>query len=186
MPIGKIAPRRELGAFGSQQAQLQGQDAARAANDAKRRLDAQILLALAAPFRTNSQQFLPTKLLFNVKKGDLWFIEFWGRGRSAGAGGINYAVGAPTGSIIQGTLESSTVNTGVANWFILDFSNINTGIGACHAGASDVGRPDRLAARVECVSDGKIGIAAATVTAASFSTIEAQAFLRATRYTKVF
>lgn len=183
---GKIASRRELGSFASQQAQIQGQEAARAVNDAKRRLDDQILLCMAQKFTTSSQRLQPTVLSFPVKKGDLWFIEFWGLGHSAGAGGINYAVFGPPNSLVSGVLESSTFNTAVAQWFSQTITTLNTQtLGPCHAGATDAGRPDRLRARVECKSDGDIAIAAATVTAASLSTIDAQAMLRATRYIKV-
>lgn len=181
----RIASRREQGSFASQQAQIQGQEAARAVNDAKRRLDDQVLLCLAQKFTTNSQALKATPLSIPVKKGDLWFIEYWSLSHSAGAGGINLALLGPARSLVTGVLESSTANTAVANWFSTTILTLNAVISACHAGATDAGRPDRMQARVECGEDGRISIAASTVTAGSISTIDERALLRATRYNKV-
>jgi len=183
---GRIASRRELGSFSSQQAQLQGQEAARGVNDAKKRLDDQILLCLAQNFTTNSQALKATPLSFPVQKGDLWFIEYWSLSHSAGAGGINLSVFGPPNSLVTGVLESSSANTAVANWFSTTFLVLNGVIAACHAGATDAGRPDRIQARIECGDAGRIAIAASTVTAGSISTIDRRALLRATRFSKVF
>ncbi len=186
MAAVKVAPRRELGSFSSQQAQIQGQDAARAANGANRRLDEQLLLVLAAPFKTTVVVLNPTKLAFPAKKGDLWFIEYWGLGRCSSVNGMNYGLFVPPNSVVSGTLETSTTNVSVANWTITQFLQTSLApIGTAHVGANDNGRPDRLQARVQCGADGNIAITAASVTAATTTTIEAQAILRATKYIKV-
>lgn len=132
-------------------------------------------------FTTTSQAATSTLLSFAVAAGETWDVEYWGFGHNSAAGGMKYAIYAPNSSTVSGTLESSSTNTAVANWLIDTFSAPNTLSVACHAGATNAGRPDRINVRVTTVYAGVVAIQVASVTAASTTTVDAAALLRATR-----
>lgn len=142
-------------------------------------------VCLAADFTTTSANPVNTPLRLPVKAGEVWDIEFFGRGACSSVNGMGYAFGAPPGSTVSGVLYSSSTNTLVANWLLLTFSSINTAIGTCHAGANTTPRPDSFNARVKVAQDGFIIVQAYAVTAGTTATVVAQSMLRGKRIAEV-
>ncbi len=144
-----------------------------------------VSLTLAADFTTTDATAQSTHLTFPVKAGEVWDVEYWGNAGCSNTNGMAYAIGAPTGSTASGWIETSSTNTSVTNWLTLQITAIDTLSAACHAGASNAGRPDRINVRVIAGADGAVTLKAASITAASTTTIAALAYLRATKAVKV-
>ena len=144
-----------------------------------------VSLMLAAAFTTTANTAQSTKLTFPVKKGETWDVEVWASASCSTVAGVAYALGAPTGSTVDGWIESSSVDTSVANWLTLQVSAVNTLSAACHAGASNAARPDRINVRVSVAADGDITLKVASITAATTTTLSAKSYLRASKVTLV-
>ncbi len=140
-----------------------------------------VSLMLEASFTTTAATAQSTKLTFAVKKGECWDVEFWGDASCSSVNGMCYAIGAPAGSTAAGWIDSSSTNTAVANWLTDQVTAPNTLSSACHAGASNVGRPDRINVRVKAGADGFVTLQVASVTAATTTTIAAKSHLRASK-----
>ncbi len=176
--------RAQVPSFDADLAQRSAQQAAQKTNVLADRLDRQILLALAQDFVTTATSLVATPLAFPVRAGENWLVEVWADAACSSVNGMVYALGAPAGSQVRGWVQSSSTNTAVANWFVGQFTAANTASTACHVGATNAGRPDRIEARIEAATDGTISILVAGVSA-STTTISRQAALRATRYARV-
>lgn len=148
-------------------------------------LASSVTLMLAAAFTTTLATPQPTTLTFRVKAGELWDVEFTGRGACSSVNGMGYALGAPAGSEVSGALYTSSTNTSAANWLLYQFTAVNTAIGTCHAGASNAARPDSFTARVKCGQDGFITVLVYAVTAGTTATLFERSSLRASKATKV-
>lgn len=173
--------REHTGSAGADRLQA---DARRASIALQHQIDQGLPLSLALrdAYTTTSADLQVTPLWFPVKAGDLWELEFWGFGACSSVNGMRYGIGAPDGSNVSGTIETSSTNTLVANWLIGTFTAANTASITCHAGATNAGRPDRIYARVKAASAGRIALLVASVTSGTTTTLAAQAYLRAHRY----
>jgi hypothetical protein len=148
-------------------------------------LQVPVSLMLSAAFTTTLATATDTKLSFPVLAGECWNVEYWGDGSCSSVNGMCYSIGAPANSSVDGWIETSSTNTLVANWLTIQVTAVNTLSAACHAGANNTGRHDRISARVKVGVAGRITLQAASITAATTTTIAAKSYLRALRVTEV-
>lgn len=140
-----------------------------------------VSLSLRSDFQTTSADPRATGLRFAVKAGETWNVEVWGNAACSSVAGVAYAIGAPTNSTVSGWIDTSSTNTAVANWLVVQLTAPNVASAACHAGASNSGRPDRITVRVTAAADGFVDIMFSSITSGTTSILSALAYMRATR-----
>lgn len=141
-----------------------------------------ISIVTEAPFTTTATTPQSTRLTFPVRAGDYWVIEYHGFAGNSNVAGMKYAVAAPTDTAIDGvldtTLTSSTDDTHVR------IQTVNSPTIAVHTVAGGT-RSDHLIARLAVVKDGAVTLQVCSTNAGTTTTLDARAYLRATRYRRV-
>lgn len=180
----KIAARRvHTGSFEGEQMQRTAQQTAALANDTDDRVatletNAYRQVSLLKDYTTTEATAQTTPLSVTVAKGDIWHVEFWGLAGCSTVNGMKYALKAPVGSTVSGTLHSS-----LGSATTLAYSTVsapNTLSSAVHTVAGGL-RGDWMTARVRVAADGVIAIQVASNTAGDTTTLGALATMRLTR-----
>lgn len=139
---------------------------------------APVVLVLTSDFTTTSATAQSTALTFPVRDGERWLVEFWGFAGCSTADGMKYAIGAPSGSTIDGILDSSlgssTTDARVA------ITAVNTLTSAVHTVAGGE-RDDYINARLTISGSGSVTIQVASTTGGDTTTLRDLACLRAMR-----
>lgn len=137
-----------------------------------------VVLVLGSTFTTTSATAQNTALTFPVRDGEQWLVEFWGFAGCSTLNGMKYAIGAPSGSTVDGILDSSlgasTTDARVA------ITAVNTLTSAVHTVAGGE-RDDHINARLTIVGSGSVTIQVASNTGGDTTTLRSLACLRATR-----
>lgn len=140
-------------------------------------------IALEKDFTTTSTTAALSALRFPCKKGALYVVEGAFRsGNSGSAGGLKFALIAPTGSTCSGHLDSTLANQDSST--VQNITAINTLTGAVHT-VNGSTRADRMNVRVKAGADGIIGVAIATATGGDTATLAAESWLTVTTYERV-
>lgn len=137
-----------------------------------------VVIYLPSAFTTTLATAQDTLLTFPVRSGEVWLVEVWAFGGSSTVNGMKYAIGAPTGSTVDGYLDSSS--TTEESDQIEQITAINTLTAAVHVTAGGT-RPDYINARLSIAASGSVTIQAASTTGGDTTTIRSFACLRAVR-----
>jgi len=138
-----------------------------------------VLLYLPSTFTTTAATATSTVLTFPVRAGEYWLVEFWGFAGCDTLNGVKYAIGAPSGTTIDGILDSSlgSATTDAK----VQITAVNTLTSAVHTVAANE-RDDYINARLLIGSTaGSVTIQLASNTAGDTTTLRSLACLRAQR-----
>jgi hypothetical protein len=140
-------------------------------------------IVLKDTFTTTRNSAAGTKLAIQVKRGDLWVMQYYGRaGVSGSVNGMSYMIAAPTGSTLQGILHSSL--GAITTLAYVQLNAINTLTSAVHT-VNGGFRDDWINVRVRVEADGILGLKACSTTAGDTTTILKGALAIFYRYTEV-
>jgi hypothetical protein len=137
-----------------------------------------VAIYLTADFTTTSATAQNTALTFPVRNGEVWMLEYWGFAGCSTVNGMCYAIGAPTGTVVDGILDSSL---GAATTDArVQITAVNTLTSAVHTVAGGQ-RDDYINARLAIVGNGSVTIQAASATGGDTTTIRDYACVLAVR-----
>lgn len=137
-----------------------------------------VVLVLESDFTTTSATAQSTALTFPVRDGERWLVEFWGFAGCSTADGMKYAIGAPSGSTIDGILDSSLGSS--TTDARVNITAVNTLTSAVHTVAGGE-RDDYINARLTISGSGSVTIQVASTTGGDTTTLRDLACLRAMR-----
>jgi hypothetical protein len=138
---------------------------------------------LAADFTTTLIAAQNTTLSFPVLAGETWFLEFLGTTQCSGTGGSKYALSLPSGSTVEGWLETSgaTVVTPVLSRIVAGSTLTSAG----HTIGTSTPGPDYLFATVTAGTAGNVTLQVASTTNGQTTTIKKGATLTAQKVSPV-